>query len=494
MEASDLIPFGQWVPDMGDYNAGGALVVQNCVPYGEKYKPFEQTEEVGDALPTGCRGAFSYRDAAGTVTVFAGTATKLYKRSGTSWEDVTRASGGDYTLGADNFWRFTSFGTLIIATSYTDDIQVFDITSSTDFAQLSATAPRCRDLAVIANFLVCIDTVDGDGARGFRVRWSPIGNPQGTWGSIAATQTDYQDIYDSVYSNTFITPFGDYGVIVQGRSMVRMDYIGGDAIFSFAKLDNGRGSILTRSCIYNGQSIFLRSEDGFYEWNAGILKPIGDKKVDTYFRTNFNESYDYNLNAAVDPIRKLILWAVPHIGSSGGICNKIYAYSWVDERFTITDEETECLFSFLTSSYTLEDLDAISASLDTLPFSLDSRAWTGGKNVLGAFTENHKLALFTGTARTATFQTNEVRINPSGRTTLESIIPYIEGGTTRGRLGMRNLLSQSVDWTSYVSLNSYTGELDFTKDSTYMRAEVEVSGSWTIAHGIAVRAEPSARA
>ena len=492
MDASELIPFGEWLPDTGSF--GGALSVTDCLPYGEKYRPFEQMVEVGDALPSGCRGAFAYRDAAGTVTVFAGTATKLYKRSGTSWEDVTRTSGGDYTLGADNFWRFTSFGTLIIATSYTDDIQVFDITSSTDFALLSATAPRCRDFAVIANFLVCIDTVDGDGARGFRVRWSPIANPQGTWGSVAATQTDFQDIYDSVYSNTFITDFGDFGVIVQGRKMVRMDYVGGDAIFTFAKIDNGRGSLLTRSCVYNGQSIFLRAEDGFYEWAGGQMTPIGDKKIDKYFLENFDETYDYNLNASIDPIRKMILWAVPHTGSTGGICNKIYAYSWVDKRFTITSEETECLFSFLTESMTLEDLDAISASLDSLPFSLDSRAWTGGKNVLGSFSENHKLGLFTGSARTATFQTAEVKINPSGRTTLESVLPIIEGGTKRGRLGTRNLLSESVAWTAYANQNTYTGELDFTKDAAFMRAEVEVSGDWTLAHGLHVRQEPSARA
>lgn len=492
--ASGLIPFGELMPDMGSYEAGGAIVAKNCLPYGQKYKPFETISEVTAALPTGCRGAFSYRDAAGTVTVFAGTATKLYKLSGTTWTDVTRAVGGNYGLGADDFWRFVPFGNLIIATNYVDDIQCFNITSSTNFALMSATAPRCRDFAVIANFLVCIDTVDGDGAVGFRARWSPIADPQGVWGSVPATQTDYQDIYDTVYSNSYITDFGEFGVVVQGRSMYRMDYVGGDDIFTFHKIVKGQGSLLTRGNVYNGASIFLRCEDGFYEFNGGQMLPIGDKKIDAYFSTNFNEAYDYNLNCNIDPIRKLVMWSVPHTDATGGLPNKLYVFNWIDRRWTIIDQECEFLFSFISTGYTLEDLDAISASLDALPFSLDSRAWTGGKTVLGAFTSTHKLGLFTGTAMTATLQTSEVRLNPSGRAVLDSITPYIEGGTVTGRLGTRNLLSESITWTASASANPYTGALDFTTDATFFTSEVTVSGSWTIATGISIKSQESAAA
>lgn len=492
--SSGLIPFGELMPDMGDFEAGGALVAKNCLPYGQKYKPLEAIAETTNALASACKGSFAYRDSAGTVTIFAGTATKLYKLSGTSWTDVTRAVGGNYSLGTDNFWRFVPFGNLIIATNYVDDIQVFDITSSTNFSQMSATAPRCRDLAVVANFLVCIDTVDGDGARGFRVRWSPIANPQGVWGSIPATQTDFQDIYDTVYSNSYITDFGEFGVIVQGRSMYRMDYVGGDDIFDFHKIVKGQGSLITRGNIYNGASIFLRCEDGFYEFNGGQMLPIGDKKIDAYFRTNFNEAYDFNLNCNIDPIRKLVMWSVPHTDATGGLPNKLYCFNWVDRRWSIIDQECEFLFSFISTGYTLEGLDAISASLDALPYSLDSRAWTGGKTVLGAFTSNHKLGLFTGSPMTATLQTSEVRLNPTGRALLENITPFVEGGTVTGRVGYRDMLSDAVSWTVSTSINPFTGDIDFTKSSTFFRAELTISGSWTIAHGIGVQIQDGGQA
>jgi len=493
-DGNPQLPFGALMPDMGDYGSSGALVVSNCLPYGAKYKPMPSLASITAALGAYCKGAFSYRDAAGNVTVFAGTQTGLFQLSAGTWTDVTRASGGAYTGGADNFWRFVPFGNLIIATNYTDDIQVFDITTDSKFSQLSSTAPRCRDLAVIANFLVCIDVVDGDGAIGYRVRWSPIANPQGTWGSVPATQTDYQDIFDTVYSNSYITDFGDYGVIVQGRSMYRMDYVGGTDIFTFTKLDKGRGTLLTRANVYNGQSIFLRCEDGFYEFNGSQMLPIGDMLIDQYFLDNFNDAYDYNSTCMIDPVRKLVMWSVPHTDAIGGLPNKIYVFNWVSRNWSIIDQQCELLFSYITAGYTLEGLDAVSTSLDALPFSLDSRAWEGGKTVLAAFDSSHTLGLFTGVPMTAVIQTGEAKLNTYGNCLVSNISAYVEGGTVTVQLGYRTSLANSVTWTGATSANPYTGNYDFDIDSVFFRAQVTISGAWTIADGLAINISESGAA
>lgn len=482
-QQTSLIPFGELAPDMGDYEAGGAIVVSNCLPYGQKYKPLESLVEISAALGSYCKGSFSYRDAAGNVTTFAGTKTGLFTVTASAVTNVTRLSGA-YTGGDDNFWRFVPFGNLIIATNYVDDIQVFNISTDTKFSQMSATAPRCRDLAVIANFLVAIDTVDGDGAVGYRVRWSPIANPQGVWGTVPATQTDFQDIYDTVYSNSYITDFGEYGVIVQGRSMYRMDYVGGSEIFTFNKVEKGLGTLLTRGNIYNGQSIFLRCEDGFYEFTGNQMIPIGDKKIDALYLANVDNSHDFNINCSIDPVRKLVMWAVPHLDTTGGIPNKIYVFNWVDRKWSIIDQVTECIFSYITVGLTLEQLDTISTNVDTLPYSLDSRAWTGGKTVLAAFSSSHKLGLFTGTPMTATIQTGEIRINQSGHAVVSNVTPYVSGGTVTAKLGWRNGLSDSTIWSASTAQNPYTGDFDFTIDSTFFRVELTISGSWTIGHGV----------
>jgi len=70
-----------------------------------------------------CFGGAYGRDLDDSFRVFAGTATKLYELSGSSWTDITRVCGGDYTLGADSYWRFAQFGNTMLAVAKTDTLQ-----------------------------------------------------------------------------------------------------------------------------------------------------------------------------------------------------------------------------------------------------------------------------------------------------------------------------------------------------------------------------------
>lgn len=492
---TDPVPFGEWRPDLGDFANPGSINAKNVLVEGEFYKSVASLVEGADALPSKCKGAFAYRDAIGNVTIFAGTKTKLYKLNGTSWDDITRTTGGDYTLSDENFWHFVSFGNDVYATSYVDDIQSYTVGSSTEFAQLSATAPRCRKMAIFKNFLVCIDVVDLDGARGYRVRWSPLNNPAGDWtNDPTGTQADHQDIYNGDYANTGIEGLQDFAVIIQGKAIFRMDYVGGTQIFTFNKVETGRGSLIPRSIISNGRNVFMISEDGIYMFDGANMIPIGDKKVDKWFYANFNETYDYNVSSCIDPLKKNILWAFPSKDTVGGGCDLILVYNWASNRFSYIEEDVELLFTYLSSSYTLEDLDAFSSSIDDLPYSLDSRYWTGGKNIFGAFSPNHKLSAFNGDAKTGIIGTTELRPNGGGRATIYNAIPYIEGGTFRARLGYRNKITDAYTWTEYVSENQFTGEADFLHDAQLFRFEIELSGDWDMAKLVAFRLKQTGRA
>lgn len=497
--ATDPIPFGKMTPDMGSFNNSGALIAKNCISQGEVYKPFAEKSEQSNALPSLSKGGFTYRNSAGAVTIFGATKTSIYKLNGTSWVDVSRVSGGAYTTPDDGFWDFVSYGDLVIATNYTDDIQVMDMSvGASNFTQLSPTAPRCRRMFVFKNFLVCVDTVDIDGDVGYRVRWSPLGDPRGVWtDDPTGTQADHQDIYGGDFSNVFGAALQDFAVIVQGKSLWRMDYVGGNEIFTFSPIDTGRGSILPRSCIANGRSVFFLGEDGFYEYNGAEVIPIGHNEFDKYFYSLFDETYSFHLNCTVDPLKKNVLWSFPTVNNShsaSGINDYILCYNWVDRRATIIEDDCEVLFSYLTAGYTLEDLDSLYPSLEGVPYSLDSRIWTGGKTVLGCFSGNHKLSAYSGVPKTAVIGTSEIQPNPSGRATVYSVIPFIDGGSIRARIGYRNIINNTVSWTPYVSQNSMTGEVDFLKDARFFRVELEVSGSWTLANSISFRATPSSEA
>lgn len=500
LDATDMIPFGEWLPDLGLFANPGALTALNCLTEGEKYKPFPDLLENSDALPGICLGGFAYRDAIGNVTIFAGTATTLYKLDGLSWVDVTRLDGAGpdtepYTTGEDGFWDFRNFGTLVICTNYNDDIQCFDMASSTEFEQLSATAPRCRRIMVLANFLVALDVVDGDGATGYRVSWSPIqgqGGPRGVWTpDPTVTQADKQDLYGGDYSISAGVNILDYGLIIQGKTIWRMQYEGGDKIFSFVPVEQGRGSTVHRSVISDGIRVFYLDESGYFMFLGNQSYPIGNKKIDKTLLKMIDPAHTYNINSSIDARNKVVMMAFPAIGALNGQCDHILIYNWADERFTLIEQQSEVLFTYLSVGYTLEDIDALYADLDSIPFSFDSQYWVGGKTILGAFSQAHKLGSFVGSQKTATIGTPEVRPNSSGKTTLHDLIPYVENGVKQARLGYRDKLSTAPNWTGFVNPNSITDEFNFTIDAIYMRAEVKLSGSWDIAHGVALRAQPS---
>jgi hypothetical protein len=491
--ASEIVDFGEWMPDLGNFNNPGATEAKNCISLQNRYRPFASFSEFTNALAAICKGAFAYRDAAGNVTIFAATRTKIYKLNNLSWVEVTRGASTtptNYATAADGFWDFLSFGNLVIATNYTDDIQVYNISSATEFSQLSATAPRCRRFFILANFLVTLDVVDGDGATGYRVRWSPLANPAGTWGSFpTTTQADFQDIYGGDFANVAgVAISNNVGIIIQEKAIWRMEYVGGAQIFNIQKIEDARGSIANRSVIGNGRSVFYLGEDGFYEFDGGSSIPIGQNKVDKWFFENFDETYDYNITSAVDSINKIVLWAFPSIEATGGVCDKIIVFNWIDRRWTLINATTELLFQYLSLGYTLDGLDTLYSSIEDIPFSLDSRVWTGGKTIFGAFDGSHKLGSFNGSPLTATITTPEIRPNPNGRSVIKSVISYIEGGSSSCRLAYRNDLASSITYTAATSKNPYTGEYDFDVNATFFRAEFTISGSWDVAIRMSIRA------
>ena len=130
----------------------------------------------------------------GNASNFAGTLTTLEKlNTDNTWSDVKKLGG--YTTAADDMWEFVQWDDQVIATNFGDPIQSFDLSSSSLFADLAASAPKARHITVVREFVVVGNTNDAtDGNVPFRVRWGPIGDPAGDWAVSAATQADFQDL------------------------------------------------------------------------------------------------------------------------------------------------------------------------------------------------------------------------------------------------------------------------------------------------------------
>lgn len=104
-----LIPFAEWAPDQGTLNSKFTSNAKNVLPAAQSYIPFKSLGLISAALPAKPLGGFTARTLAGQVSIFAGTATKLYKLNNTTlvWDHVSKLAADQVTNGtfaADTDW------------------------------------------------------------------------------------------------------------------------------------------------------------------------------------------------------------------------------------------------------------------------------------------------------------------------------------------------------------------------------------------------------
>lgn len=246
--------------------------------------------------------------------------------------------------------------------------------------------------------------------------------------------------------------------------------------------------------------IFNRDNPGFFALEgAQGLRDIGHRRVDRFFWNDVNQTYLNRISAAIDPVNRLYAVSYPGPGSelTGGRPNRMLIYNWSADRWSRAEVEMDLIHQAASQSgKTLEQLDAVSASLDALPFSLDNRVWTGaGRLLLAAFTPEHRIGFFSGANMAATVDTGEAPLAPGGRALVRGLRPLVEGGAggVSLRVGLRNRTVDPVTFDAPSAMNAF-GLCPVRANGRYLRARIEVDAgaAWTHVQGIdEVEASPA---
>ncbi len=277
------------------------------------------------------------------------------------------------------------------------------------------------------------------------------------------------------------------------RAVWRVIYAGPPGIFYFLPAEGVRGTPAPGSIVQLGAIVYYLGEDGFYAFDGTQSQPIGLDRVDKYFFANVDQSNLFRVNAAVDPINKLIIWAAPFAGNTGGNPDTLLIYHWALNKWSIANVTTEVLLRSLTFGYTLDGLDALGYTLDTLPFSLDSRVWTGGKTVLAGFDTSHKLNYFNGASMAATLQTSEGQPVPGQRVLISRALPTVEGAGSSPSVTVitRDRLIDAETTGAAVALNSL-GYCPQRATGRFVRYSVTLPAGdpWVQMQGVDIDVEP----
>lgn len=349
------LSFSEYRPDLSDLDGNHTRSLLNVIPQGDGYAPIRDIAALTAALPAACRGYFYARNTDNSITVFAGTSTKLYQLNNTffTWEDVSAGAGTYTTLNSDAQWQFCQFGNRVIATQANDDMQSFVLGSSTEFADLGGSPPDAAYVAVVGQFVVA----SGLTANPFRVQWCAIGDPTG-W-TAGTNQSDYQDLPDGGIVRQVLG--GELGFIFQDLIIRRMVYSpGSEVIFIIERIAKDIGLLHPYAATAVGDKIFFLTPKGFMQSDpAGGLLPIGAEKVDRTFLAAYDPAAPQLVICAADPKTHLVIWTYRTIGMSSDLFDSALAYNWLLQRWVPLTLTGEYMTSLAQPGVTIEGLDAI---------------------------------------------------------------------------------------------------------------------------------------
>ena len=467
------LTFGQWTPDNPGI-ADSLVEAKNVLPLTVGYGPIPTAEDFSGAASENLLTAFPGRF--GTTTqLFAAGATKLFKfdTSDASLDDVSRVASA-YT--STELWTFTQFGAKVIAANGVDKLQSWTVGSSSKFVDLAAAAPTAQYVTTVRDFVVAGKTATYIN----RLYWSDI-NDETDWTVGAGSQADTQDIPDG--GEIRGVTGGEFGVVLLERSIVRMTYIGAPYFFQFDNITRSLGCYEPRSVVQYGSMTYFLSDDGFYVTDGQTVKPIGNNRVDKYFFDTVNTSLLNQMSAAVDPINKTVAWAYTDVFS----VKRMLIYNWAADKWSQALPDLDFLCSIATTGTDLDSLAAQYGDLESIPVSLDSRIWAGGKLLFGGVNDA-KIVSLGGSAASAEIQTGD--LNAEGAETIITLAnPLIDGGSATVATASRYRLDGSISFGTAVAADS-ENRVSLRSRGKFHRLSIVPTGSWDTMVGIDVNLVP----
>jgi len=474
--AISRITFGEWTPDQPGITNGlrrAENVYSKLVGYGALPTVVDYSAAASENLNNVVAG----KTTAGATTVFAGGSTKLFKLDSGDLSLDNVSKSGNYSTATDQRWKFTQFGNVIIGANGQAKLQGYNLNSSTLFDNLAADAPEARYVTVVRDFVVS----GWQSSYPNRVQWSALGD-ESSWTTSATTQADYQDIPDG--GSVVGVTGGEFGLVFLDRSIHRMSYVGSPLVFQFDNISRNLGCYEANSIIQYGGTSFFLGDDGFYACDGQNVVPIGNEKVNRFFFDNVDEGTLYLMSAAVDPSKKLIIWA--YASNSSATPDSLLIYNYQTQRWTSGTTHVDRIASTSTPAVTLEGMDTY-GTLDTILTTFDSRLWLGGRLQL-AGVDGAKIVTFSGANATAYLETGDIEV-PGSTSSITMVKPIVDDGSGSVALLSRRLLTESTVFGSQTAANS-ENRVSVRGIGRYHRLQLTPTGSWTSAVGMDIDLSP----
>ncbi len=474
------LPAGEWLPDLPGPQQGMALA-QNVIPVANGYAPFQGLELLpGGTLAAYPIGADAFRGDDGLTTIIAGTSNQLYRYAGGGFENISGTLA--FSANEDFGWSFTQFGQRVLCANGLDQVAYYDL-SAEGPAQLLPNAPRARLLTVVANEFIVAGIISGDVMQ---IQWSGANNSE-EW-RPGFGQSDFQKL--PVGGAITGLTGGEYGLILQEERICRLRYVGGNVIFQIDPLTNEVGCVHLRSVAQLGRLTFFLSPRGFMVCDGSTVTPIGDEKVDRTFLDAVVPGWQGRMSAAVDPVRKLVMWTLPEENP-----DEWYVYSWTLQRWSKVVLPARLIFRNRQRDFTIgEDFDQGADLLLGTGLPMGSPVFRGGAPYMGVFDDQNRLGTLTGDNLAATFAFPPQTLGGSRGARIQRVRPITDATS-----GLTVTMGRGARWgdvqTTVVSTDlRASGEMPLRCAARHVSPTLTIAAGtdWSFMQGLEIDFEPGA--
>ena len=394
-------PIIGFAPDADQTMPGILSDCTNLVPAltGMEGGPSAITPTGVPALDAAAQGAAVVYKLDDSRRLFAGTGTKLQELVSGTWTDRSRGAG--YTVGPDSRWMFAQFGDSTLASSGAETIQR---STTGAFADISG-APSASVLFTVGSFVMALNVNDGtikqDGwhccAAFDDTDWTPSITTQAASGRLVSTPGPL----------TAGARLGEYAVAYKERSIYLGQYVGPPVIWDWTQVaDGGAGCVGKNAVCDIGGVHFFVGPDNFWLFDGTRPQPLADGLLRKWFAGNASAEYLYKTVCTFDRENNRVWIFYP--SSNATECDSALVYHVQTKRWGRADRSIQCALTYVASSITIDGMDALSATIDTLPdISFDSRFWLSAASVLSVFNTSNQIQTLSGSSASSSMTTGE---------------------------------------------------------------------------------------
>lgn len=459
-----MLAIGPYRPDVADTNPGISRYALNLTmradAQGVSYHPRKslQVATSSTALPAAPRGAIAVVAQSGAFKGYFGTAGTLQSLDNDfGFTEI----GTGYTLTAGHNWGFCQYGDHLIATNTTDGMFQWNIESGGSVTAISG-APDARSVFFWAEMVIALDC-DGDN----RLMRNSSPGSYTNWTTRGAQKSPFAD-GEGLMGGGVLNE-GQAAVIQRAGTHI-LTVTGTDRIFRRDKVSDV--GALNPECIVQAPgAVYFWDSSGPQRITAQGVEAIGAGKIALTYAEIMDAT---TLTGAYDPERRQVVWRID--------ANNLVVYDIATGEFMPVEDDTSAIVKMASTALTLEGLDAF-GTLDSLPYSLDSAAWQGGKPRLAALDAAYKFGFFDGDSLEAVADTSTLTDRVSMLASWCEPVTDAEGVTVT--LGVRDRLADAVSWKDPASMvASGRVPLRGRGKALTMRVTIPAGAVWTYLRGI----------